>query len=98
MEPRKFPRRREVRQQLEEMFDLLASHLDSEYSDHGEYLGTFFDRPFLTAIRDLMREGVRLDEALACIAYEERQSAGEPEPDEDFDDLPGLRHYPEFQG
>lgn len=57
-----YPRRRHVRQFLDELSDAIANNLD----DEGEY-----EKDFLNTVRDLMRDGLTFGDALVIAASPE---------------------------
>jgi hypothetical protein len=60
-----YPRRRDVRERLEELFEVLHRYYDDAYG---------FDRDFLTDVRDMMRAGCDVETAvLASVPESENE-------------------------
>lgn len=55
-----YPRRRDVRERLLDIYEVLHANFDDLAED--------FDRDFLTEVRDLMRDGIDLETAVVVVA------------------------------
>lgn len=84
-----YPRRRDVRARLQQLHETLRA--EAHYELDGELHTTAslvdsgvtiidivdYDRDFLTAVRDLMRDGVFLEDAVMAVAFGDEDEAAE---------------------
>ena len=78
-----FPRRRDVREMVEEVYNALLANYDDDFYE--------FNRNFLTGVRDLMRSGVPFADAVGAFAPDTEEDDGLPP--QGLIDM--LRNHPE---